>query len=276
MIDDKILDLYEAYAASGRSRHSSNPFSDMIQFLMDQDQNLPISRELVRSAEMSHLLHDVTKVKLKAPVPNPPKAMITGPSWKKHLKDGRMPDFIFVMKPPPTIIGPGDNITIPREARQVVTEVELAIVIGKPGRYVSKEDAWNHIAGFTVFNDTTDYGLYREGTPRAVIRAKSYDTFAPHGPCITLKDQIGDVQNLELKLRLNGEERVRIRTSEMVYPIAHFVSSVSEVMTLQVGDVISTGCPEVVPVKPGDVVEAEIENIGTLRNQFVEMKAQSE
>jgi 2-keto-4-pentenoate hydratase/2-oxohepta-3-ene-1,7-dioic acid hydratase in catechol pathway len=282
MVEGGVLDLdraYRTYAkALGKVKSPAliASFSDMMSFLENLDEALRVScavaEFVMEDAGLSRkVIHEVEEIDLKAPIPHPPKAMITGPSWRGYVREGRVPEFIFVLKPPTAVIGPGDDIVIPRNSRQVVTEVELAIVIGRPGRYIGKDNAWDHIAGFTVFNDVTDYGLYRERTLSAVIRSKSYDTFAAIGPCITLKDQIGDVQDLELRLRLNGEEKVRVRTSDMIYPIAHFVESVSEVMTLQVGDVISTGCPQVVPVKPGDRVEAEIENIGVLRNQFVQL-----
>jgi acylpyruvate hydrolase len=283
LFGDRVLDLQKAYdiystsKGKGKSLELKTAFSDMISFLGNGDKTIPLSKDILnyveKNAEISKKLFvDFKKVNLKAPIPHPPKAMISGPSWKRSIKEGRIPEFIFLLKPPTAVIGPGDDIRIPRNPVQIVTEVELAIIIGKPGRYIPQDKAWDHIAGFTVFNDVTDMGLYREQTPPKVIRSKSYDTFAVIGPCITLKDQMGDVQNIELKLRLNGEERVRIKTNEMIYPLTHFVSSVSETMTLQVGDVISTGCPMTIPVKPGDVVEAEIENIGILKNQFVEWK----
>ena len=279
----RVLDLSRAYGQYSRSEGLEKTpdmeaaFTDMIAFLRNREDAVALAESIYdyvvsNPDSSSTLLLDYEELVLKAPIPNPPKAMITGPSWKAYVKEGLVPEFIFILKPPTAIIGPGDDIVIPKNPKQVVTEVELAIIIGKPGRYVPQDEAWDHIAGFTVFNDVTDYGLYTERTPAAMIRAKSYDTFAAIGPCITLKEQIGDVQDLELVLRLNGEERVGISTGEMIYPIPHFVASVSEVMTLQVGDVISTGCPQVVPVEPGDSVEAEVENIGVLRNQFVEWK----
>jgi len=283
LIEGKVLDLDKAYDLYIKSKGEekspvvSAAFSDMINLLKNIEDIKPISKKIsefaMKNLEISkHVLYGLEKVNLKAPIPNPPKTMITGPSWKQHIEEDRIPEFIFVLKPPTAVIGPGDNIIIPKKPKQIVTEVELAIVIGRPGRYITQEEAWSHIAGFTIFNDVTDMGLYNEHTPRAVIRSKSYDTFAAIGPCITLKEQMGDVQNLELKLRLNNEERVRIRTSDMIYPITHFIANVSEVMKLQVGDVISTGCPQEIPVQPGDSVEAEIENIGILKNQFVEWK----
>jgi len=274
---DKGCDPYVKARGGKKSQAVLAGLRDMIDFLKNREEIVPLSEKISKyvmgEPDLSErFVYDLGEIDLEAPVPNPPKTMITGPSWKQYVREGQVPEFIFILKPSTALVGPGDDIVIPKSPKQVVTEVELAIVMGKPGRYIAEEDAWNHIAGFTVFNDVTDYGLYSERTPAAMIRAKSYDTFAAIGPCITLKEQMGDVQNLELKLRLNGEERVRIRTSDMIYPITHFITRVSEVMTLQVGDVISTGCPQVIPVKPGDSVEAEIENIGVLKNQFVEWK----
>ncbi|UCD45736.1 MAG: fumarylacetoacetate hydrolase family protein [Candidatus Bathyarchaeota archaeon] len=279
LIDGAVLDLRGAFDHLSKEVQPmmDHAFNDMKIILKHFPEAMPVMQELISSVEGDSnlerkFLKQREEVQLTAPIPRPSKTMITGPSWRQYIRDGRVPDFIFILKPPTAIIGPGDDIVFPRDQEEIVTEVELAIVVGKPGRYIGEEEAWDHIAGFTVFNDVTDYGLYTRRTPSAMIRAKSYDTFAAMGPCITTREQIGDVHDLELVLRLNGEERVRVNTSEMIYPITHFVASVSEVMTLRVGDVISTGCPQVVPVQPGDSVEAEIENIGVLRNQFVNWK----
>jgi 2-keto-4-pentenoate hydratase/2-oxohepta-3-ene-1,7-dioic acid hydratase in catechol pathway len=279
LADGGVLDLKGAFDHLSKEVQPSmeHVFNDMKSLLKHLPEAMPVMQELFSGTEGDpnlerRFLKDRDEVQLTAPIPRPSKTMITGPSWKQYIRDGKVPDFIFILKPPTAIVGPGDDIVFPRDPEQIVTEVELAIVVGKPGRYISEEEAWGHIAGFTVFNDVTDYGLYTRRTPPAMIRAKSYDTFAAIGPCITPREQIGDVQDLELVLRLNSEERVRVNTGEMIYPISHFVASVSEVMTLQVGDVISTGCPQVVSVEPGDSVEAEIENIGVLRNQFVNWK----
>jgi 2-keto-4-pentenoate hydratase/2-oxohepta-3-ene-1,7-dioic acid hydratase in catechol pathway len=279
MVRGGVLDLFKAFEWCSEDLGEVDPllassFESMVALVRN--------RELVHSTVRAihnrvdgatdvpnTLLHRLDDVKLRPPILNPQKVMISGPSWKSYVKDDKIPDFIFVLKPPTTLVGHGDEIVFPRDYMEIVTEVELAIVVGKPGRYIPQEEAWVHIAGFTVFNDVTDMGLYSERTPRAVIRAKSYDTFASVGPCLVMREDIGDTGDLELRLRLNGKERVRISTREMLYPMSHFVSSVSEVMTLHPGDIISTGCPLWVPVEPGDEVEAEIENIGVLRNSFV-------
>jgi 2-keto-4-pentenoate hydratase/2-oxohepta-3-ene-1,7-dioic acid hydratase in catechol pathway len=278
MTEHGLLDLARAHEWFSWETGSavdlpSSTFSSMKAFLADREKAHVRAKaivELVEENPEAHggLFHCVDEVKMRPPVLDPEKAMISGPSWKSYVKDGKVPDFIFVLKPPPALVGDGDEIVFPQEYKEIVTEVELAIVVGKEGRYVDSEEAEEHIAGFTVFNDVTDMGLYSERTPRAVIRAKSYDTFASVGPCMVMREDIGNVGDLELRLRLNGEERVRISTREMLYPMSHFVASVSEVMTLKPGDIISTGCPLWVQVEPGDEVEAEVENIGTLRNTF--------
>jgi len=275
-----VIDLSRAYSSFCRARRMKESvatrscFGDMIKFLGDEGAAAVVEEVVDFVFSDPRLLRrfslDPEEVRLRAPLPRPPKAMICGPSWGSYVKEGRVPEFIFVLKPPTAIVGPGDDIVIPRKARQVATEVELALVVGRPGRYIAQEEAMEHVAGYTVFNDVTDIATYRERTPASAIRAKSYDTFASIGPCVTLRDQVEDVQDILLRLRVNGVERVRVSTTEMIYPISHFVSAVSEVMTLQTGDVISTGCPEAVPVEPGDVVEAEVDGIGVLRNRFVE------
>jgi len=279
MTEHGLLDLARAYEWSSWETGSAvdlqaSTFSSMKALLKDREKAHATAKAILERIEEdpeAHggLFHGLDEARLRPPVPDPEKAMISGPSWKSYVKDGKVPDFIFVLKPPPALVGHGDEVVLPQEYKEIVTEVELAIVVGKQGRYIPRDEAESYIAGYTVFNDVTDMGLYSERTPRAVIRAKSYDTFASVGPCMVMREDIGDVGDLELRLRLNGEERVRISTQEMLYPMAHFVSSVSEVMTLKPGDIISTGCPLWVPVEPGDEVEAEIENIGTLRNSFV-------
>jgi 2-keto-4-pentenoate hydratase/2-oxohepta-3-ene-1,7-dioic acid hydratase in catechol pathway len=235
-----------------------------------------MSKKVLESTSQNYdlskqVFYDPREVKFKAPIQKPSKVIVTGPSWKHHAEAGHMPDFTFVLKPPSAIIGPEEKIRIPRNAKRIVAEPELAIIVEKPGRYITQEDAWEHVAGFTLFNDVTECGEI--DALHVWTRGKTYDTFATFGPYFVLKDQIDDVRNLALKLRVNGEERVNIRISEMAYPITHFITNISEVMTLEVGDVIATGTPRPeVPVKAGDSVEVEIKEIGILKNQFVSWK----
>ena len=218
----------------------------------------------------------IEEVQLLAPIPRPLKIIGIGVNYHGHAKEtGRdLPEApILFSKPPTAIVGPGANIVIPNGASKVDYEVELGVVIGKSARNVPVDDADDYIGGYTVFNDVSarDY-QFRDGQ---WFRGKSFDTFAPMGPCLTLPDQIPDPQDLKLQLRLNGEVRQNSSTADMIFSVAELIADISQVMTLEPGDVIATGTPEGVghvtkpkPIylKPGDVVEAEIAGIGILRN----------
>jgi len=171
------------------------------------------------------------------------------------------------------VIGPRQPIVIPKVSQQVDYEVELGVVMGVGGHSISEEEALNHVAGYTVFNDVSARDFqFRDGQ---WFRGKSFDTFAPMGPCLVLRDQLPNPQNLRLRLRVNGRTRQDGTTANMVFSVAQLIADISQGITLEPGDVIATGTPAGVgfvakpkPVflQPGDVVEAEIEGIGVLRN----------
>lgn len=219
----------------------------------------------------------VEEVKLLAPLPRPTKIIAIGLNYKDHIKEtGRkMPEApVLFSKPPTATIGPEATIILPNEAKQVDYEVELGVIIGRGGRNIPVETALEHVGGYTVFNDISARDFqYRDGQ---WFRGKSFDTFAPMGPVLTLPDQLPDPQNIQLQLRLNGKTRQKSSTANMVFTVAELISDISKVLTLESGDVIATGTPSGVgfvakpkPVflKAGDIVEAEIEGIGILRNQ---------
>lgn len=219
----------------------------------------------------------IEEVQLLAPIPRPTKIIGIGVNYQSHAKEtGRsIPETpILFSKPPTAIIGPEEDIVIPNRATKVDYEVELGVIIGKTGRDVPVDEALDYVGGYTVFNDVSARGFqFRDGQ---WFRGKSFDTFAPMGPCLTLPDQIKDPQKLQLELRLNGKVRQDSSTAEMIFSVAELIADISQVMTLEPGDVIATGTPAGVghvakpnPVylQPGDVVEAEITNIGILRNR---------
>jgi 2-keto-4-pentenoate hydratase/2-oxohepta-3-ene-1,7-dioic acid hydratase in catechol pathway len=216
------------------------------------------------------------EVNLLAPLPRPTKIIAIGLNYKDHVKEtGRkLPKApVLFSKPPTATIGPEAPIIIPTEASQIDYEVELGVIVGKGGRNISMDTALDHVGGYTVFNDISARDFqYRNGQ---WFRGKSFDTFAPMGPVLTLPDQISDPQNLRLELRLNGKKRQDSSTANMVFSVAELIADISKVLTLEPGDVIATGTPagvgfvakpQPVFLKPGDVVEAEIESIGILRN----------
>jgi acylpyruvate hydrolase len=174
------------------------------------------------------------------------------------------------------IIGPEQPIVYPKISKQVDYEVELAVIIGKRGKDVLIEEAYDHVAGYTVFNDVSARDLqFRDGQ---WFRGKSFDTFAPMGSYLVLREDIPDPYNLRLGTRVNGQTRQDGSTRNMIFKIPCLISFISQVVTLEPGDIIATGTPAEVGVfakpkptllKAGDVVEVWIEKIGTLRNPVV-------
>ncbi|VCU70025.1 Ureidoglycolate lyase [Pigmentiphaga humi] len=232
------------------------------------------------------IVFDAATVKLRAPVPRPGKIIHTAGNFREHAREGsqggwefQIPPWISFLKCTSSIIGPDDDIVYPELTEKLDHEIELAIVIGKGGRYIPPERAWEHIAGFTVFNDISARDLQaREMKSGLLNLGKNLDTFAPFGPCMTLRDDIGDVHDLKIELRVNGDPRQVSSTNRLSVKIPEIVSHWS-VMRLEPGDIISTGTVSGVAafrpdptdfwLKPGDLVECEIENIGTMRNRLV-------
>jgi 2-keto-4-pentenoate hydratase/2-oxohepta-3-ene-1,7-dioic acid hydratase in catechol pathway len=240
----------------------------------------------LKGARGESIAFAIDRVRLRAPVPRPGKIIHTAGNFREHAKEGsegkwgfQIPPWISFLKCTSSIVGHEDKIIYPRLTRKLDHEIEVGIVIGKAGRYIPAEKAWEHIAGFTVFNDITARDIQaREMKSGLLNLGKNLDTFAPFGPVMTLSDDIGDVHNLKIELRVNGDPRQVSSTSRLSVSIPEIVSHWS-VMRLEPGDIISTGTvsgvaafrpdPEPYWLKPGDVIECEIENIGVLRNHVV-------
>ena len=218
-------------------------------------------------------------VKILAPIASPPKIICLGLNYRDHAaeQNASLPsEPIIFMKPHTAVIGPDEPIVKPAFVKELDYEAELAIIIGKKGRDISAKDARDHIFGYTCLNDVSARDI--QFKDKQWTRGKSFDTFAPLGPCITTADQIGDPTNLWIRTRVNGKLRQDSSTSNMVFNVYQIVHELSRVMTLEPCDVIATGTPAGVAfaMKPepkflskGDVVEIEIENIETLRNKVV-------
>lgn len=231
-----------------------------------------------------------SEVKLKAPLPRPGKIIHTAGNFREHADEGKksgwefpIPQWISYLKSPSAVIGPDEPIVYPKFVKQLDYEIELAIVIGKGGKYIPKEKAFEHIAGYTVFNDITARDIQRQEMKSGLLNfGKNLDTFAPFGPCLALQDKILDPHQLKIELRVNGEIRQSSHTSHLSVTIPEIVEHYSWV-TLEPGDIITTGTvsgvaafranPEPYWLKPGDVIEAEIEKIGVLRNPVVAEQA---
>lgn len=198
----------------------------------------------------------------------PSKIVALGVNYQSHGEEmsHQIPaEPLMFIKPSTSVIGPEAYIVYPASSKRVDYEGELGVVIKNHTHQVSKEEAANHILGYTCVNDVTARDI--QTSDRQWTRAKGFNTFCPIGPCIETELDPG---NLSLKTVLNGEIKQQSSTSNLVFPVNELVSFISHVMTLLPGDVIATGTPSGIgPMQPGDIVEVTIENIGTLRNSVV-------
>jgi 2-keto-4-pentenoate hydratase/2-oxohepta-3-ene-1,7-dioic acid hydratase in catechol pathway len=216
------------------------------------------------------------EVRLRAPITRPQKIIAIGLNYEDHAAEtgGEIPEKPIVFaKYPNTIIGPGEPIRIPPITEQADYEAELAVVIGRPAKNVSEEEALEYVFGYMNGNDVSSRDLqFSEGGQWT--RSKSIDTFAPIGPYIATRDEVPDPQNLYIRCVLNGEVVQDGTTSDMIFSVAELVSFLSHGMTLMPGDIILTGTPAGVGfardpqlfLKAGDEVSIEIEGLGTLTN----------
>lgn len=221
-------------------------------------------------------------IRLGPPLSRPSKIVCVGLNYAKHAAESGMDipeEPVLFFKASSAIVGPNDPIIIPKNSEKTDWEVELAVVIGKKASYVSEADALNHVAGYVLHNDVSERAFQLERSGQWV-KGKSCDTFAPIGPFIATPDEIGDPNNLNLWLKLNGEEMQNSSTSDFIFNIQHVVSYISQFMTLLPGDIISTGTPFGVGLgltpprylKDGDVVELGIEGLGVSKQTCIAYK----
>lgn len=223
-------------------------------------------------------LEEISKEeRLGSPIARPSKIVCIGLNYVDHAREtnANIPaEPIIFMKSTTAMVGPNDDIIIPRNAVKTDWEVELAVVIGKKASYVEEADALDYVAGYALHNDVSEreFQIERGGT---WDKGKGCDTFAPIGPFLATPDEVGDVDNLRLWLTVNGETMQDGNTKDFIFNVQNVVSYVSQFMTLLPGDVISTGTPAGVglgfkpPIylKPGDVVELGIDNLGVSKQQ---------
>lgn len=201
------------------------------------------------------------------------KFICVGLNYADHAAESGMavpPEPVIFMKATSAIVGPNDDLIIPRGSEKTDWEVELGIVIGKTAKYVSEEDALDYVAGYCTVHDVSERAFQTERAGQWT-KGKSCDTFGPTGPWLVTKDEVADPQDLKMWLKVNGETMQDGSTKTMVYGVRHLVSYLSQFMSLQPGDIISTGTPPGVGMgmnpqrylKAGDVVELGIEGLGT-------------
>lgn len=221
-------------------------------------------------------------VRLGPPLCRPSKIVCVGLNYAQHAAESGMAvpkEPVLFFKATSAIVGPNDDLIIPRGSVKTDWEVELAVVIGKKASYIKEENAFDHIAGYVLHNDYSEreFQLEKEGQ---WVKGKSCDTFAPIGPFIATKDEIDDPNNLNLWLKLNEKMMQNSSTSDFIFNIQEVVSYISQYMTLLPGDIISTGTPFGVGLglnppkylKSGDVVELGIEGLGTSKQIVIKSK----
>jgi 2-keto-4-pentenoate hydratase/2-oxohepta-3-ene-1,7-dioic acid hydratase in catechol pathway len=243
-----------------------------------------IKASLEQNAFASRARHSPEQIKWHAPIPRPAKNIVClGLNYRSHVvetsrplqRDGKNPEApIFFTKAVTTVSGPFDPIGWDRSVtEQVDYEAELGVIIGVDAKNIRQAESRMHVFGYTVVNDVSARDLqYRH---KQWFKGKSLDGFCPMGPCIVTADEFGDPQSKRLSLTVNGQPRQNASTAEMIFTVDAIIASLSQGMTLEAGDIIATGTPEGVGLgrtppeylADGDVVETDIEGIGTLRNR---------
>jgi acylpyruvate hydrolase len=264
----KVLDL---------NRLDAGLPADMLGFLEAGAGALERAKAALSAARADEGL-ELRQVTLKAPVPRPGKIICIGKNYLEHATEtgGAAPSFPMVFaKFANTVIGHRESIVVPPAVKQPDYEGELAVVIGRRGREIPEADALSYVAGYLVLNDVSARD-WQMRTSQYTL-GKTADTFCPMGPALVTADEIPDVQNLAIRTTINGEVLQEGHTSHMIFPVAFLIHDMSQVMTLEPGDVIATGTPAGVGMarKPqrwlheGDVVRVEVEKVGVLENPVV-------
>jgi 2,4-didehydro-3-deoxy-L-rhamnonate hydrolase len=293
--DDKLVNVNQL--AGELNLRLPTPLSgNVLDFLAPLGRSAKVAQQLAAgyvklpAADQRRLSRPLKEARLRVPVPDPKKVILLAGNYAAHIVEGggkaveREQTFpYFFWKPPTTTLThPGDPIKVPRVSpNHVDYELELGVIIGRECRHVSEKDALRHVAGYTVCNDVSDRGfrITPTRTPREKdaffdwLHGKWHDTFLPVGPCALSAAGV-DPQKLAMRLRLNGKVMQNASTGQMIFSVAALVSILSSFVTLEPGDIVVTGTPSGVgharkpPVymHAGDVVEAEIDGIGTLRN----------
>jgi 2-keto-4-pentenoate hydratase/2-oxohepta-3-ene-1,7-dioic acid hydratase in catechol pathway len=294
LVGSSVLDLREVArnnVGGAFAKLSLDGVSDMVSFLGLGEKGFSEARmaiewvtERVGSDQSVPGLVGLSDVKVEAPIPRPRKNVVClGLNYADHVAEGSktldeeqsLPEHpIFFTKAPTTINGPYDDIVYPRVTERLDYEVELALVIGKEGKYIAEEDAYDHIAGYSAFNDVSARDLQTRHSQW--YKGKSIDGFAPMGPYLVTPDELGDPMDLDVSLSVNGVVRQKSNTSHLIFDIPTIISTLSAGITLEAGDIIATGTPsgvgsahELGLLKVGDLVEARVEGIGSLRNRVV-------
>ena len=245
-----------------------------------ESDGLSLLKTIISEKTLKEISRDI---RLGPPIARSSKIICIGLNYSDHATESKMqlpPEPVIFFKATTAIVGPNDDLIIPKNSKKTDWEVELAVVIGKKASYVDEAVALNHVAGYLLHNDYSEreFQLERAGQ---WVKGKSCDTFAPLGPYLATPDEIPDVNDLRLWLTVNGTMMQDGNTKNLVFKIPHLISYLSQFMTLLPGDIISTGTPagvglgqkpEPVYIKPGDVMEVGIHGLGSSRQKAVAYK----
>lgn len=270
-----VVDLHAAARNLGMPPES---FRSMSSWLKAGDTRLADTDKLATNAPSAAIL-PLAAIRLLPPIPRPGKIVAIGLNYRDHSMESgaaqppKVP--IIFGKFPNSIVGPGDAIAIPAGDQHVDYEAELAVVIGRRGKAIARAKALDYVAGYMPLNDVS--ARTWQFSDKQWVRGKSCDTFCPIGPHLTTRDEIPDPHALAIRARVNGVTLQDSTTGKMIFRVPELIEFISESITLEPGDIIATGTPEGVGVfrkppiflKPGDVVEIDIERLGVLRNPVV-------
>ncbi|MCX8196120.1 MAG: fumarylacetoacetate hydrolase family protein [Acidilobaceae archaeon] len=290
VLGELVLDLRDSFEVLYEA--PSPPIFEDLQLLVEAGERglrlaELVQREALREIERGHeelkrALRKLGEVRLHLPL-RPEKVLCVAVNYHSHAAEMNVkppPRPYFFPKLPNALIGPEEPVIVPRGSSKPDHEVELAVIIGREGKYVSEARAYEHVFGYAVFNDVSlrDRQFPGAELQRFGIRwvhAKSFDAGGPLGPYIVTKDEVEDPHNLRLGLKVNEEMRQEGRTSDMIFKIHELIAEASDGITLKPGDVICTGTPSGVGaatgkfLRHGDVMEAYVEKVGVLRNPVV-------
>jgi 2-keto-4-pentenoate hydratase/2-oxohepta-3-ene-1,7-dioic acid hydratase in catechol pathway len=278
---EEIGETYGIISADGRKIITKQDFQEQTGVPIPQTVKEFIVKGWFREVEKYlptvEFSSNIDEVNLLAPIPDPSKIICLAFNYYDHARDaGLTPsdEPVIFIKPRTALNHPFDDIVCPKFVQRLDYEAELAIIIGKNTKNIEPEKASESVFGYMIFHDVSARDI--QFKDKQFTRGKGIDTFAPCGPWITTKDEILDAQNLQIITKVNGEIRQNSSSSKMVISIEKIISSLSRIMTLEAGDIISTGTPAGVAMsmkepkylKDGDIVEITIENIGSIRNRI--------
>jgi acylpyruvate hydrolase len=279
-IDDSVVEARVAAPAAGLADEVAMGLTTTRAMLaLDTEQLQALA---TAAAELDSDAAAVDEVWIGPPVPDPQKIICLGLNYRDHADEAGLdaPDApMFFAKYPNSLVGPRADIVPPTTTHKVDYEAELAVVIGRPGRNIAAADALGHVGGVMALNDVSARDLQLANN--LWTGGKAIDTFAPCGPALVTLDEIEDVQTLAIRTRVNGETVQEGTTASMIFGVAATIAFLSQIMTLEIGDIIATGTPAGVGqsrtpplfLHGGDIVEVELDQVGTLRNTVVDARA---